>query len=62
MNNAVNASTGYSSFYLNQGSHPLVPNTLLVKGEPKVSNETVKEAVERMKKALVDAKSNLTTT
>ena len=47
-------------FYLNQGSHPLVPNTLLAKGEPKVSNEAVKEALERMKTALVDAKSNLT--
>ena len=31
-----------------------MPNTLLAKGEPKVSNEAVKEA-------LVDAKSNLTT-
>ena len=58
MNNAINVSI----FYLNQSSHPLVPNTLLAKGEPKVSNETVKEALERMKTALVDAKSNLTTT
>ena len=39
-----------------------MPNTLLAKGEPKVSNEAVKEALERMKTALVDAKSNLTTT
>ena len=38
-----------------------MPNTLLAKGEPKVSNEAVKEALERMKTALVDAKSNLTT-
>ena len=38
-----------------------MPNTLLAKGEPKVSNEAVKEALERMKMALVDAKSNLTT-
>ena len=60
-NNAVNVNRGYSPFYLNQGSHPLVPNTLLAKGEPKVSNEAVKEALERMKTALVDAKSNLTT-
>ena len=37
-----------------------MPNTLLAKGEPKVSNEAVKEALERMKTALVDAKSNLT--
>ena len=60
-NNAVNVSRGYSPFYLNLGSHPLVPNTLLAKGEPKVSNEAVKEALEWMKTALVDAKSNLTT-
>ena len=32
----------------------------MAKGEPKVSNEAVKEALERMKTALVDAKSNLT--
>ena len=37
-----------------------MPNTLLAKGEPKVSNEVVKEALERMKTALVDAQSNLT--
>ena len=32
------------------------------KGACKVSNEAVKEALERMKTALVDAQSNLTTT
>ena len=26
-NNDVNVSKGYSPFYLNQGNHPLVPNT-----------------------------------
>ena len=60
VNNAVNVSTGYSPFYLNQGTDPLVPNTLLAKGEPKVSNEVLKEALEQMKMALVNAKSNLT--
>ena len=52
VNNAVNVSTRYSPFYLNQGNHPLVPNTLLAKREPKVSNEAFKEALERMKAAL----------
>ena len=33
----------------------------MAKGEPKVSNEAVKEALEWMKTALVAAKSNLTT-
>ena len=37
-----------------------MPNTLLAKGEPKVPNEAVKEALEQMKTALVDAQSNLT--
>ena len=59
-NNAVNVSTKYSPFYLNQGSHPLVPNTLLAKGTPKISNGAVKEALERMTTALVDAQSNFT--
>ena len=62
MNNAVNFSTAYSPFYLNQGNHDLMPNTLLAKEEPKVSNEAVKEALEQMKTALVDPQSNLTTT
>ena len=56
----VNVSARYSPFYLNQGSHPLVPNTLLAKGTPNVSNAEVKEALELMKTALVDAQSNLT--
>ena len=60
VNNAITVSTGYSPFYLNQGSHPLAPNTLLAKGKPKVSIEAIKEALEWMKTALVDAKSNLT--
>ena len=38
-----------------------MPNTLLGEGKPKVSNEAVKEALERMKTALVDGQSNLTT-
>ena len=60
-NNAINVSTRYSPFYLIQGNHPLEPNTLLAKGEPKVSNEVVKKALEQMKTALIDAQFNLTT-
>ena len=60
VNNAVNVNTGYSPFCLNQGSQPLVPNTLVDKAEPKVSNEAVKEAPEWMKTAPIDAHSNLT--
>ena len=36
-------------------------NTLLAHGAPMVSKEAVTEALERMKMALVDAQSNLTT-
>ena len=39
----------------------MVPNTLLANGQPKVSNEAVKEALEQMKTALLDAQSNLST-
>ena len=58
-NNAINVSTGYTPFYLNQGSHPAIPSSLLVGGLPKVSNQAVEEALERMKTALRDAQSNL---
>ena len=44
----------------NKGSPPLVLNTLLAKRTPKISNDVVKEALGRMKMALVDAQSNLT--
>ena len=37
-----------------------MPNALLAKGAPKISNEAIEEALERMKTALVDASSNLT--
>ena len=37
-----------------------MPNTLLAKGVPKVSNEVVKEALEWTKTAFVDAQFNLT--
>ena len=62
-NNAVNVSMGYSPFYLNSGQSPPCAKYIIgSKGEPKVSNEAVKAALERMKTALVDAESNLTTT
>ena len=45
--------------YLNFGQHPIIPMMLLARGQPKSSNEAVKEALERMKMALVDAQTNL---
>ena len=58
-NNAVNVSTGFTPFYLNSGQHPVIPTMLLARGQPKSSNEAVKEALERMKTALADAQTNL---
>ena len=58
-NNAINVSTRYTPFYLNQGSHPAIPSSLVVGGLPKVSNQAVEEALERMKTALRDAQSSL---
>ena len=37
-----------------------MPTTLLAKGEPKVSSEVVKEALEWMKTELVDTQFNVT--
>ena len=58
-NNAVNVNTGFTSFYLNFGQHPVIPMMLLAYGKPRSSNETVREALERMKTALVDVQTNL---
>ena len=54
-NNAMNVSTRCAPFYLNSGQHPVIPTMLLSRGQPKSSNEVVKEALERMKVALADA-------
>ena len=51
-NNAVNFSIGYTPFYLNQSSHPTIPSTLIVGALPKVSNQEMEEALERMTIAL----------
>ena len=58
-NNAINVSTRYTPFYLNQGSHPTIPRNLLTGGLPKVSNQLAEEALEWMKMALRDAQANL---
>ena len=53
-NNAVNVSTGFTTLHLNYVQHPVIPTMLLARGQPKSSNEAVKEALERMKMALAD--------
>ena len=58
-NNAVHVATGHSAFYLNSGDHPVVPTTLLHKGESS-KLEAVQVMVDRMRTALEEAQTNLT--
>ena len=58
-NTAVSVSTGFSPFYLNTGTHPTTPVSLLGGGRPKGSNEAVTETLERMQTALTEAQTNL---
>ena len=58
-NNAVNISKGFTPFYLNSGQHPIIPTMVLARGQPKSSNEAVKETLEWMKTVLADAQTNL---
>jgi RNase H-like domain found in reverse transcriptase/Reverse transcriptase (RNA-dependent DNA polymerase)/Integrase zinc binding domain/Chromo (CHRromatin Organisation MOdifier) domain/Retroviral aspartyl protease len=53
-NNATNASTGYSPFFLNSGIHPRVPSSLL---QPQSStNPTVQEFLDEQSSTLILAK------
>ena len=58
-NNAENASTGFTPFFLNSGEDPMVPTTLM-SGTSSATTQTVTETLDRMKEALVDAQTNLT--
>ena len=57
-NNAVNVSTGFTPFFLNGGSHPTVPGTLLERPR-QTPIEAVNKMVDRMKVALEQAQVNL---
>ena len=60
MNNVVSISTGFTPFYLNTGTHPTTPVSMMRGGASKGSqNEAVKETVERMKIALAEVQTNL---
>ena len=58
-NNAISVSTGFTPFFLNAGSHPTMPSSLLAGGKPKTTNEAVQVTLERMKTALAEAQTNL---
>ena len=60
MNNTENRSTGFTPFFLNSGEDPTVPATLISGGSSGI-NQAVTEAIDRLKEALRDAKTNLTT-
>ena len=59
-NNAVNAATEYSPFYLNSGDHPLVPSVLMHGGGVLSKIEVVQTMVDRMKTGLEEAQANRT--
>ncbi len=58
-NNSVNASTGYSPFYLNTGMHPQVPHSLLISSPPQSANQSVQETMRRLHEAIGLAKAHL---
>jgi hypothetical protein len=58
-NNSVQASTGYTPYYLNCGQHPNLPIMNAVREETKSNNPTVNELLTRMNESIVTAKANL---
>ena len=58
-NNVVNASTGYTPFYLNTAMHPVVPSSLLMAFTLSTTQESVSERVTRLKDAIHHAQEQL---
>ena len=58
-NNVVNASTGYTPFYLNTVMHPVVPSSLLTASTLSTTQESVSERVTRLKDAIHHAQEQL---
>ena len=58
-NNAINVATGYTSFFLNSGYHPIVPSILLHVRDVLSHVEAVQAMVDQMKTALEEAQANL---
>ena len=57
-NNTVNASTGYTPFFLEAGQDPTVPMSLLGP-QVQTKNQAVNDMVDRMKEALESAHENI---
>ena len=60
VNNAVNAATSYSPFFLNFGGHPLVPSVFMHGGGVLSQVEAVHTMVDQIKTALQETQANLT--
>ena len=60
-NNVVNASTGYTPFYLNTAMHPVVPSSLLTASTLSTTQESASERVTRLKDAIHHAQEQLKT-
>ena len=58
-NNVVNASTGYTPFYLNTAMHPVVPSSLLMASTLSTTQESMSERVTRLKDAIHHAQEQL---
>ena len=59
-NNAVNAATSYSPYFLNSGDHPLVPSVFMHGRGVSSQVEAVQTMMDGMKTALEAARANLT--
>jgi hypothetical protein len=59
-NNSVQASTGFSPFFLNAGQHPNLPMSLALREADASSNPSANELFSAMADALNKAKENLT--
>ena len=56
-NNSINATTGYSPFYLTTGQHPLLPGNLL--NDNPSTNPTAEQVLQRLQEDLQQAKENI---
>jgi hypothetical protein len=58
-NDSVNASTGYTPFYLNYGQHPITPLTMLCPPNKDIRSETVRAFAGRLRADLQQARDAL---
>lgn len=59
MNNSVQASTGYSAYYLGCGQHPILPNNINVPILDESTNQTATEMLQQLTTDLEQARQNI---